>query len=151
MPAAELPSLGVLIRRVRDQVQMPQPEFAKRVGTSLRTLVRWELSQGAPHHEHLHAMVRLVYPRNRELAAQLASWAGTSTDALVPEAQPTREHLVDSVVCAAAEAANLAPTPVRAVLAAGLARAVAVGLGIPDLLQALAPPNAGGKARAPKA
>ena len=101
----------------------------------------------------LQKLARAVYPVDASLAAALASEGGQSLESLglvrpapppVAAPAPSRPFppvrlLVESVVCAAAEAMQAPPTAVRDVLRAAITRAHALGLNVEEMYDALAP------------
>lgn len=109
---------------------MTQEEFGALIGVSRRTIIRWQ-PNAQPIDSQMHTIARAVYPRDPDLAAQFAAGTGTTLEALgIVEAAPSlhTSHLVDSIVCAAAEAAGTPPQAIRPALLAALDRAAAVGL-----------------------
>jgi hypothetical protein len=61
---------------------------------------------------------------------------------------PSARHLVDSVVCAAAEAMQTPPHVMRPALVAAFERAIALGMTADDVLKAMAEPPKKGKTAA---
>jgi hypothetical protein len=134
-----------------------QEGVGKIMGVSGRTIQRWGSGSGLrlirPHAESL---ARAVYPKDAELAAHIAAAAGTTLQELgiasVPPG-PRAGHLVDSLVCAAAEAMDVLPRLVRPGLLAAFARALEMGLTVEMVHAALAGPiePAKGRTRRPPA
>jgi hypothetical protein len=105
-------------------------------------------------------MAKAVHPHDQALAARLAAHGGVTLEQLglaqaappavesppVSTPLPTKRspdltrHLVDAVVCAAADVQGTAPATVRPVLVSALRKAVDVGLSVEDLLAVLSPP-----------
>ena len=126
-----------------------QGDFGILLGSSRRSGQRWETGQALPSGDQLAALAGMLAPRNSALAEQIAKAAGTSLLALglvkppapappPPPAPPPLpvEDVVDSVVCAAAEAMRVPPGDVRPALLAAFARARRLGLGI-DVVEAV--------------
>ncbi len=124
-----------------------QSGLGQMLGVSRRTAQRWA-SQGIPVIE-MPRLARLVYPKDAELAAQIATAASTSLEALGlvlprPPAPPPAPALpppppplppppppdgvVDAITCAAAEAMEMMPRDVRLGLLAAFARADELGV-----------------------
>ncbi len=97
-------------------------------------------------------MAAMVYPKDPDLAAQLAQSVGQSLVSLgivAPAPAPAHaiaaapppppiEDIVDSIVCAAADAMNALPRDVRPALLAAFTRARRLGLGMETVEKALA-------------
>jgi transcriptional regulator with XRE-family HTH domain len=126
-----------LIGRVRSALVYSQRRLGEALGISKRTVLRWEGGQAVPADFKVADMARLVYARDRELARELAAALGKSlvdlgieAPALPPPAPkaPALGHLVDSVLCAAAEAATIPPHAMRGALLAAFDRMAALEL-----------------------
>ncbi len=129
-----------------------QGDFGVLMGSSRRTGQRWETGRATPSFDQLCAMTAMVYPKDPELAAQLAQAVGHSLvslgivkpapaapSAVTPAAPlPLVEDVVDSIVCAAADAMNVLPRDVRPALLAAFARARRLGLAVETVEGALA-------------
>jgi hypothetical protein len=137
---------AMLVHLVAGKMQMTQGEMAKYLGISRRTVNRWG-SRGvglAPF--QAHDLARLVHPRDAALAAKLAAAGGATLESLglekkeppPPPPDPPR-HLVDVVVCAAADALDISPRQVRAALLAAFRRAREAGLTVENVEKALSP------------
>jgi transcriptional regulator with XRE-family HTH domain len=131
-----------LIFRVRSALTMSQRELGETLGVAKKTVMRWELRRSMPYHGVVEQMARLVYTRDPALAQDLAAAMGGTLASLgievVPAPKvPTVEHLVDSVLCAAAEAAAIAPKAMRAGLAAAFERMAALDLTAAQVSEAL--------------
>jgi hypothetical protein len=131
-----------------------QGKFGSMMGASAKTGQRWETGLSRPSHATLCDMARRVYPVDPALAAQLAAAAGTNLVALgvvkppvapqpAPPAPPVAppappvEDVVDSIVCAAADAMNALPRDVRPALIAAFARTRRLGLDLQTVEDAL--------------
>jgi hypothetical protein len=140
---------SVLSAETRQALGLNQQELADLVGSSLRSVQRWETRGGAPHPSHLQAMADAVRPHDPELAAEIDAWAPrpapvvtTGAPAVRPAPSPPAVPmpvLIDSVVCAAAEAMSLAPQALRPALRAALLRAKEAGLTMEAVIEGLAP------------
>jgi hypothetical protein len=144
-----------------------QKTLGEALGVSMRTMSRWQGGRTAPGPDVYVKLARMVYPHDKELAAQLAQTAGTTVDALglVPpppppapappplpsKPAPLLRHLVDSVVCAAGAAVDVPIRDLRRAHVASLTRAKELGLNVDELLAGLveeAKPKRGSAARA---
>jgi hypothetical protein len=134
-----------------------QKELGALMGASRRTVQRWDSGHGGPTPDQLARLVVAVHPLDAALAGRLAAEAGTTLEALglvlppPPPAQPpaavapppppppppVSPRLVDTVVCAAAEALDVPPPAARPVLLAAFGRAHEVGLSVQDVVKAL--------------
>jgi hypothetical protein len=128
-----------------------QGDFGVLMGSSRRSGQRWEIGQARPSHEQMCKMAAMVYPEDPDLAAQLAASVGQTLVSLgivkpapapapvvVPAAPlPPVEDIVDSIVCAAADAMNALPRDVRPALLAAFTRARRLGLGTETVEKAL--------------
>jgi DNA-binding XRE family transcriptional regulator len=143
-----------LLAAVRKELILSQSTLGKLVGRERRTVMRWQQGRANPYPWHWEAMARAVHPRNRALASQLAAAGGHTLVSLGLEAPapppappppapapagPAPRHLVDSIVCAAAEAIQLTPQAIRPALVAAFERASALGMASDAVLGGLAP------------
>lgn len=125
------------------------------LGSSRRTVQRWDAGRGTPDGPQLAKLAAAVFPHDSDLAQKLAHAAGTTLDGLglVPPASSASRvakpnHLVDSVVCAAAEALATVPSAVRPVLLAAFRRAREVGVTVEDVERAMSDALGEGKSKA---
>ena len=155
-----------LLSRASSALGMSQEAFGRLLGVSRRTMVRWQGGRHGPPFQDWIAIVRHVHPRNAALAAEIAQELGETLVSLGVEAPPAPVmqvapaempparpvpplgDLVDSIVCAAAEAIAATPQAVRPALLAAFERAASVGLGVDDVRGALRPAAKGKKAEA---
>jgi len=128
-----------------------QGDFGVLMGSSRRSGQRWEIGQARPSHGQMCKMAAMVYPKDPDLAAQLAQSVGQSLVSLgivkpapaqapvvaATATLPPVEDIVDSIVCAAADAMNALPRDVRPALLAAFTRARRLGLGIETVEKAL--------------
>src|SRR5215472_10134731 len=116
--APDMPrELATVLLEARLALNIPsQGAFGVALGSSKHTGQRWERGQAEPTPTQLHQLARLVYPKDPKLAAEIAAAGRTTLAQLgiaplpsaVPSAPPARSrpepiHIVDTVVCAAAE------------------------------------------------
>jgi hypothetical protein len=118
---------------------------------SRRTMSRWVGGQGGPSLSQWVDLVRHVYPHSRAVAAEIASEMGETLVSLrleapdaaaaspPPRPAPSLSDLVDSVVCAAAEAVAMSPQAIRPALVAGFERVASLSLSVDDVRGVLRP------------
>jgi DNA-binding XRE family transcriptional regulator len=149
--------VAVLLSQARNELQLNQEGLAVRLESSLRTVQRWETGRGTPSPWQLHALADAVRATNPQLAADLDAWAPRPAPAVVAHVPPPApvpplppppppipaSVLVDSVVCAAAEAMGQSPQAMRPALLAAFARAHETGLAHAAIVAVLAPPKKG--------
>ncbi len=141
----------------RRLLQVNQRELGELLGLSSRTIQRWDKS-GSFQPYHLPEMARAVHPKDPALAARIAALVGRTLEDLglapgpaLPAPPPPhpashplspemKAHLVDAVVCAAADALSLPPASARPALVAAFRKAADVKLTMADVLAVLAPP-----------
>jgi DNA-binding XRE family transcriptional regulator len=152
---------------------LSQGALGELLGASRRTSQRWERGHARPSPEQLAALAKHVHGHDPSLAARLAEAAQTSLVALglvapppAPPAPPpvapavtlpAPEHIIDAVVCAAADAIDVMPSALRPALHAAFRRARLVGLDVATAeraldasLKAAAAPSAPGASNAPR-
>lgn len=152
------PAVGLTLE-ARSLLLLGQRSLGDLLGLSRRTIQRWDAGKSSPASWELAKLATVVHPRDADLAAKLAASAGTTLEALglaipppaavepapaiAPQGPPplSPRHLVDVVVCAAAEALNVAPPAVRPVLLAAFRKAREVGLKVEDVEGVLGPPT----------
>jgi DNA-binding XRE family transcriptional regulator len=126
---------------------MNQSKFAVAVGSSLRTVQRWEAGRSSPVPAGIHRIADAVRPHDPELAAEIDTLSPrrAAPPAVVSEPPSPAQGpvsatiLLDALVCAAAEAMGAAPQTVRPALLAAFARAKATGLTIDAVIAGLTP------------
>jgi hypothetical protein len=147
-------SLIALTLQARRVLHLNQRTLGEFLGLSRRTIQRWDDGRSHLSTQQLVRLIAAVYPRDASLAAQLASYTGSTLEQLgitkpspplpppppaAPPAPPRPpRHLTDTVVCAAAEALNVPPPAVRPWLLAAFRRAREAGLRVEDVEAALA-------------
>ena len=157
MPLIRIVQAPHLLVHAQLALGVSQEELGRRIGVSRRTMTRWGTGQGSPGISHWAQIARLTYAVNRVLAAQIASEMGETLVSLGIEAPPPPPapapvapaapatppipvgDLVDSIVCAAAEAASATPQVMRPAILAALDRMRSVQLGVDEVRAALRP------------
>lgn len=150
--------LTPLLHRARHVLGDNQEELARRVGSSKRTVQRWEVERSSPAPWHLHRLIDAVRPRDPELAAQLEVYAPRPAPPAPPAPEPAPaavvtpalSALVSAVICAAAEAMNVPPQAIRPAVLAALVQARDTGLSLEQVISFLAPPEPPAEAKASK-
>jgi len=154
------------IMRARRALNLSQSGLGRLCGASRKTAARWEWGKSPPTPDVVLTLARAVYEVDREVAKLLAFQFGKTlvdlglekppaTPAPAPptpapvRASPPVHLMVESVVCAAAEALDTKPQAVRDVLRAAFSRARAMALTVEDVDAALSPPPPAGPAPAP--
>jgi DNA-binding XRE family transcriptional regulator len=140
--------LPVLMVDARQALQLNQADLAVLVGSSQRTVQRWETARTTPAPWHIQRLAEAVRALEPALASDLDKWAppdpARTSKSLEPPppapppATPT-PVLVEAIVCAAAEAIGIAPQAVRPALIAAFARARDLGLTPDAIVGTLAP------------
>jgi DNA-binding XRE family transcriptional regulator len=138
-------SLSTLVILAQHALGMTQASFGELLGVSRATIVRWAgggFSALIP--SQTATLVRAVFPVDADLAAQIAAAhetlesLGIAVPPVTPPVKPVPvAHLIDSVVCAAADAVGQLPSALRPSLLAAFERASAVGLSIDAVVKGL--------------
>ena len=143
-----------LLAEARRTLLLNQEQLANVIGSSKRTVQRWETSRSTPYPSDPAKVAALVFPHDAELAAEIAASFGQTLESLgivVPPPPPLpppapapagpppmpRHLAVDAVVCVASEALGAVPGAVRGVLLAAFRRARELGLSCDEVEQAL--------------
>jgi hypothetical protein len=154
--ARPMPALLYEARRVLELHS--QGSLGQFLGSSARSGQRWERAQSRPTSDQLRKLAGAVHARDPALAEEIAECDGTSLlqlgivapppppaplplptpPALLP---PDPAFLVDTVVCAAAEAIDVMPAEIRPALRAAFRRARLARLSVEDIDTALALPD----------
>ncbi|HTQ46580.1 MAG TPA: helix-turn-helix transcriptional regulator [Polyangiaceae bacterium] len=166
MPLMRMLVEPALIVHAQTALGTSQEELGKKLGVSRRTMTRWMRKQSYPSPLEWANLARLVYPRNRALAEQIASGLKESLVTLGIEAPPAPPppppppppgrpyppsgDLVDSVVCAAAEAIAVTPQSIRPALVAAFDRFASVGLSLDEMRAGLESVTRKGAKRRPE-
>jgi DNA-binding XRE family transcriptional regulator len=146
-------SLPMLLMDARRLLTLTQEGLGTLLGASRRTSGRWESRRSTPSMDQLNDLARAVHPKDRGLAARIAEQTGSTLVSLGLEAPPMPPGpaappprvlppialLVESVVCAAAEALDSKPAAVREVLRAAFHRARAMSLTVEEVDEVLTP------------
>lgn len=178
MPSPPQYTKSALILQAQRALGTTQTTFGELVGVSRRTVARWCTAPPGLGVEGTRIVVAAVHPIDPPLAASIAVAYGHTLESLgvvVPEPpapvtlrqEPppppplpppppppplpppvSAGDLADSIVCAAAEAAGLAPQAIRPALIAAFDRAASVRLDVEEVRAALGP-AAAGKKKAP--
>jgi DNA-binding XRE family transcriptional regulator len=146
---------GLLVH-AQSALGVSQEKLGQRLGVSRRTITRWTNRSSHPSPQEWAALARLVHPKDRDLAAKIASALGESLltlgiEAPPPPPPPQAPHpppppprpfppagdLVDSVVCAAADAIGVTPRAVRPALMAAFDRYASLGLSLEEVRKEL--------------
>jgi len=150
MPHIPGPGSLALVVRASHTLRFSQRELAKLLGVSRRTITRLFKSSAVPYSSYLHTLARAVHAEDPSLAAELAAEGGQTLEGLdivrpappplpAPPKLPPVRLMVDSVVCAAADAMQTPPAGMREALRAAFARARGLGLTIEEIDDALSP------------
>jgi DNA-binding XRE family transcriptional regulator len=156
MPFVPSEAVHGLLVRARSMLGMTQEEFANAFDSSRRTVLRMEAGASWPTLAQLHKIACAVSTHDAQLAAQIAAESGETLESLgivspaaeppplarvrSPGAMPPIHLMVESIVCAAAEALETTPRGVRHVLRAAFGRAHEMGLTVGDVHGALSTP-----------
>ncbi len=163
MPLMRMLIEPALIVHAQMALGTSQEELGKKLGVSRRTITRWMRRESYPSPLEWANLARLVYPRNRDLAVQIASGLKETLVTLGIEAPPpppppppapppppplppTRD-VVDSIVCAAADAIDVTPRAVRPAVVAVFDRYASLGLSLAQVLAELRPVSPEGSTR----
>lgn len=168
-PTSPRAAIQALLQRAQLALLTSQGGLGVIAGASIRTGQRWAVGQTVPAPFQLCDLAAKVHPVDPTLAADIAAAGGSSLEALglveapsapaapppapalpPPEAtfSPPRDRVVDSIVCAAADAMDMLPRQIRPALLAAFTRARELGIAIGDVESALAAPERKTKARA---
>jgi hypothetical protein len=147
---------GQTLWRLQKTLHMSQKQLGELMGCSSRTIIRYYAGGGTLLPPTYEKLARACHPHDRAFAAELASRAGKTLVEMGLERPPappppppvparplpTPRHLVDSIVCVAAEATQMAPQAMRPALMAAFERVVALGMTAEEVLGAMAPAKA---------
>jgi hypothetical protein len=133
-------TLDALLVRARDALGTKTEGMAHAIGSSKRTVERWFAKEADPTDAHVIQLARALYPLHPALAAEVAAAVGESlsTIGLVkPRPPPSHAHLIDAVVCVAAETIDAPSKALRPALLAAFRRARELGFTIEEAERAL--------------
>ncbi len=140
--------------RAQQALGLTQERFGVLIGVSRRTLIRWRGHAPYLGEGDARRLVAALHPVDPDLAAEIANQQGTTLEELglvapppptpapvetPPREPPTIEHLVDSMVCAAAEAMSVKPPEVRPAVIAAFERARALHLEVEEICASFRP------------
>lgn len=165
LPMTKL-TLAEAIQRAKNALTMSNLDLANALGAGRKTVGKWTMGRGSPAPAAIDALATLLLPVNAGLALELvrahnaalshgSPYILPETPYLPPAPPPapapapapappvaTPADLVDAMVCAACEAADVAPKAMRAALAAAFTRAQRLGLDVAQVVTVLVPPKA---------
>jgi hypothetical protein len=129
-----------LVTEARGHVWSSYGDLGELTGASARTVRRWYAGTSSPHTSHLGRLADAVRSHDPAIAAALDVAAGRASPSSLPDepaaalSRTTPRHiLVDSIVCAAAEATALSPQAIRPALVAAFRRAEELGFSVGDV------------------
>ncbi len=135
---------AAILLRGQHALHLSQGELGVLMGASHRTGQRWATGRSTPSPGQWKTLAQKVYAIDPELAASAAEAGGTTLHALGLETSAERaraDRIVDSVVCAAADAMDVTPQRVRLALFAAAVRARELGLDLLTIENALRTPG----------
>jgi DNA-binding XRE family transcriptional regulator len=139
----------------RQTLGMNQGQLADAMGVSRRTIIRWQLGQTSPVEVQVRQLAAMVREEDEDLADELLAAAMLAPEPVpqqggaqaaadpivaVPSPQaldPVPAHVIDAIVCAAADAADRVPRTMRPALLAAFARAKELGVSIEAVVRGL--------------
>ena len=145
----------VLVIEARRVLGLNREGLGKLLGSSKRTVARWEVGESTIYGPQLFDLARAVHPQNAALAEELGLAGGATLEKLgivpppappAPPADPPPAPpvpaipghvLVDAIVCAAADALKAVPETVRASVLAAFRRARELQMTVEDVENAL--------------
>jgi hypothetical protein len=142
-----------LLKMAQNELALTQVELGVELGVSRRTIIRWGRGQTYPSQFEVETLVDLLRSKGHDDLAESFLEAADLPIHLAPRdalpSAPTRvgspappavaAHLLESVVYAAADAADVAPREARLVLRAAFLRAKALGVSSDAIGEALDP------------
>jgi DNA-binding XRE family transcriptional regulator len=157
MPKNAIRAMPALLGAARRALGLNQAQLGDLLGSSKRTVQRWETKRGVPYPDDVAKLAAHVHPRDAETAPDLAAAIGQTLESLGIVAPPPppppppaplpapppgpppmpRDLAVDAVVCVASDALGAMPAAVRAGLLAAFRRARQLGLSCEEVEQAL--------------
>jgi hypothetical protein len=156
MPFIPGPTFPSAFVRAQMKLGLNQEQMGKLIGVSRRTMSRWSGSIPGVTEQQVYTLARAVHPKDPAIAAELAGHIGQTLESLrivapppppvpapppppPPRTLPPIPLMVESVVCAAADALETKPAAVRDALSAAFVRAKRMGLSVEEVVAALAP------------
>jgi hypothetical protein len=136
-------AIALILGEARRTLGMSQREFGPAIGSSHRSAVRWDGGGSTPSEHQLHTLARLLYPRDRALAAEVADAGGQTLESLgletVADPLASKVNLVELLVLTAVEQSGSLPAAVRPWLHAIMKRGVELRLTMEAAEEALRP------------
>jgi DNA-binding XRE family transcriptional regulator len=144
-----------LLIAVQNALGKTQETLGQLLGVSRRTMTRWQGGSNSPPIESWALLARHVHGADAALAERIASEMGETlvslgivppppaakpapaAAALPPRPHPPIGDLVDSIVCAAAEAVSTTPQSIRPALLAAFDRTASIQLTVDAVRAAL--------------
>jgi DNA-binding XRE family transcriptional regulator len=151
MTRSVIKGFSMLVGDARRALQMNQEEFANHIGSSKRTVQRWETHRAKPVSSELATIAAKVHPVDANVAAEIAEHLGQTLEGLgivapppppgpppPPPPPPMPRHLaVDAVVCVASEELGVMASAIRGALRVAFRRARELGLSYEEVERAL--------------
>lgn len=111
----------------RGRAGLNQKELAERAGVGRRSLSRWEFAECLPHPEQMHRLLRALQAAKPEVVPEVARAGGIEPEKFglgPPGKRVVLEStaILDSIVCALADASDTTPARARRGLRAALQR-----------------------------
>jgi transcriptional regulator with XRE-family HTH domain len=140
-----------LVGDARRALRLNQEEFANLIGSSKRTVQRWETRRATPLGSELATIAAKVHRADANVAAAIAKQLGQTLEGLgivhpppppappppPPLPQMPRHLAVDAVVCVASEELGVMPSAIRSALRVAFRRARELGLSYDEVERAL--------------
>jgi transcriptional regulator with XRE-family HTH domain len=142
---------------------MSQGDLADAMGVSRRTIIRWTMGHTRPVEFEIRRLAALVREEDDDLADELLAAASLEPDpkppgaietpvepvpppvmapALPPEPpRPAPTHVTDSILCVAADAANMVPRAILPAIRAAFSRARELRVSVDEVLLGLEAPR----------
>lgn len=142
-----------MMYRMQTLLGISQRKLGDLMGVSSRSIIRYYKGGATLLPSTYEALARAVHPKDPSFAAYLATFTGKTLVQMglerppappppplpPPRPMPTREHLVDSILCVAADALQTTPRAMRPGVTAALQRMIAVGLTAEEVLGEMGP------------
>ena len=143
MPRFPSREIAPLIHEAQVALHLSQQGLGELLGAVRRTVSRWGEGVATPTGSKVELLARTLYPVDPGLAARVAATIGETPASLgleVPVLGPPSaplQYLVDTIVCAALEVADVSPRAMRPALLAAFERAQVVGLSVEAVVKGL--------------
>jgi hypothetical protein len=143
-------TMAMLLVDTKHALGLTDEALGNMLGWSRRTTLRRWHAPNTIETAKFSILAKAVFPLNQDLAARLASAAGSDLESLGLVTKPTPSHsasptpppdarLVDAVLCAASEALNASPAVVRPALLIAMRRIRELGLDLATMEAGLTP------------